>query len=160
MKCVCVWGRWERWCMYIYVYICFSSLGTWTIVAASYTALLELCIRVIFDVFLYAVMQHTFSETFLVSAFCFLHSTASPYTTLERFLPHWTLCSVPFPDPKMWYRAPSPSNSEVLAQISATPFWGYFLTWCDFFCKTVNSLTTRTKLHKNIHSFLTNQFTF
>lgn len=45
--------------MYIYVYVCISSFSTWTIVAASYTALWELCIRVIFDVF-YMLSCNTF----------------------------------------------------------------------------------------------------
>ena len=74
--------------------------------------------------------------------------------------PGRTLCSIPFPDPKTWHRALSPSSSEALALVSPLSLKILvFLTWCDFSCKTVSSSKTRTKLPKNAHSFQMNQFT-
>ena len=139
--------------MRTHTYICISPHGTRTIVAASCTALVELSIRVIFNVILYAIMHLTCSETFHVSR-SLLENIASPWHCIfPPARPQLTFPSLPYttwfvytpvhptlpppnpgplgasPDSKMQCGAPSPSSSEVLSLLitSSVKILGVFL---------------------------------
>ena len=172
--------RLSNWSDLIWSDVYISPHGTCPIVTAFCTALLELSIRVVFNLILYAIMQLPCSETFhgfpksagKSCIYLALHfpTPVQPQLTLVS-LPYTTPeCSThPTPGPlgpsaplqtlKCSVEPPSNSSNEVIALLSPPPCRFLGISWPMWFLLQT-SLKTGPKPCKNTHSFWMKQFTF